>query len=134
MVFPGGFQAWIEKPHQALIDCRFPDHLCAGQTTDASYQCARMGACAVDQLGNSRTAKLAQCRIGREGATSSRPFRVPFNLISRITDMDSVARVVRKSGLMGLGVSHEGVTAIKWRVEPFVTVVGPRIRKLDPAQ
>ena len=115
----------IEKAHKTLVDRRLPDHFCSGQAADANYECAGMSARAFNQLGNARSAQLPQRGVCWHGPTTSRPFRVPVDLVASVAHEHRIARAVRESGAMRLWISYKGVTAVEWRVEPFVTVIGP---------
>src|SRR5262249_53011010 len=94
----------------------------------------RVAAGAIHKVGDAGPSKLTQGRIGRDGAATPRPFRIPFDLITRAGYEFCVARLVRKRGAMRVGVGNERIAAIEWRIKPLVTIVGPRVRQFDPPQ
>jgi hypothetical protein len=64
----GGRWLGRQKANEALVDLGFPDEFRAGQSADAGCEGMRVGAAAVDEIGDSAPAELANGGVSGEAA------------------------------------------------------------------
>ena len=104
-----------------------------GQLGDPRGEATRVGARALDEVGDARAAELAQRRVDRDSARTARMLGRP---VDRLPDHVGLADEIH--GLRGhrltvrVGVRAEGDAAVVRDVEPLVGVGRPRVGPLRP--
>src|SRR5215208_2431386 len=94
VVFFGGIGSMIVEADEPLVDVRQANHSCVGEGADPADDIVRMPATACDQVAKTGAAELPKCGVGRETAGSTGVVGCPVELVSHVSGMHQVARMM----------------------------------------
>src|ERR1700688_317744 len=75
--------------------------------------------------------QLLERGVDGDASSAAGPLRVPVNLVARALFGSNVGGADRHRSTMRIAIANDRDAAVKWNVEPLVSVCDPAIRLLD---
>src|SRR5450755_1094250 len=126
-----GRLATLPKANQPLVQVCGGHNLGARQCGDAPDERIAVRTAAIHHRFDPLPPQLLECGVDGDASSAAGPLGVPVNLVARALFGSNVGGAERYRSAMRIAIANDGDAAVKWDVEPLVSVCGPAIRLLD---